>query len=162
MDDWGRGGRAEMDRLPGGQQSGDPLSPGCRAGAGGLVVQVESTGTRFLRAWGRGQAGPGAWLDGPCVHCVWALLEWEAVLLAWVPAAALGQISAFPRVGLRWGVEAGRAGWRVGVPGVPAEHQNLTAWATGGAAEGPVVCLYIIISRFRGPSEEPGMVPPSP
>lgn len=88
-----------MDRLPGGQQSGEPLPPGCRAGAGGLVVQVGSTGTRFLQAWRKGQAGPGAWLDG--VVCTAFGLFWSGEQLCWLGSRPRLLVRSLPSLG--WG-----------------------------------------------------------
>ena len=144
---------------------GSPSPPPAEAGAGGLVVQVGSG-----QALASCRVGRGARLVLACglmarVHRVWAVLEWGAAVLAWVPAQPRLLVRSLPSRGLggggRWGDEAGRAGWRVGVPGVPAEQQSVTAWATGGAAVGTVACLSSSTSRFRDPLEEPGMAPPS-
>lgn len=82
----GRGGRVEMDKPPGGQHSGEPRPTAAEAGAKGLVVQVGSGQALASCKVGRGARPVLERGLTARVHRVWAVLEWGAAVLAWVPA----------------------------------------------------------------------------
>lgn len=92
-----------MDRPPGGQQSGEPPPPACRGGCWGLVVQVGSGQALASCRVGRGARLVLArgWMAR--VHRVRVVLEWEAAVLAWVPAQPRLLVRPLPCLGLGWG-----------------------------------------------------------
>ena len=84
---------------------GSPSPPPAEAGAGGLVVQVGSGQALASCRVGRGARLVLARGLMARVHRVWAVLEWGAAVLAWVPAQPRLLVRSLPSLGLgggRW------------------------------------------------------------
>lgn len=94
-----------MDKPPGGQHSGEPRPTAAEAGAKGLVVQVGSGQALASCKVGRGARPVLERGLTARVHRVWAVLEWGAAVLAWVPAQPWLLVRSLPSLGLGGGGE---------------------------------------------------------